>query len=132
MSNHMFEDEWGEVIDRGDAGLIEIRWFDATETMSRDQFNAWLDNFAGLVEQARRPGILVDATAFRMSMENMDGKYRDDNIIPRYNAAGVQRFAFLMPEGMPAIGAPPAAEGPSEYLAAYFGRRARATAWLRG
>ena len=132
MPKHMFEDEWGEVIDRPEAGLIEIRWFDGTATMSRAQFNAWLDNFAGLVEQTRRPGVLVDATGFQMAMEHMDGEYRDANIIPRYNAAGVQRFAFLMPAGMPAIGSPPAKEGPSDYLVAYFGRRADATAWLRG
>jgi hypothetical protein len=36
----------------------------------------------------------------------MDGPWRDANIIPRYNAAGVKKFAH-MPEGMPMIGEPP-------------------------
>lgn len=65
-----------------------------------------------------------------MPMEQMDGEWRDANIIPRYNAAGVQRFAFLMPDGMPAIGAPPVHEGPAEYPTAYFGTRRDAFAWL--
>jgi hypothetical protein len=36
----------------------------------------------------------------------MDGPWRDVNIIPRYNAAGVRKFAFHMPDGMPMIGEP--------------------------
>ena len=51
-------------------------------------------------------------------------------IIPRYNQAGVEKFAFLMPEGMPAIDAPPAPEEPVSFPTAYFGSRADATARL--
>ena len=57
--------------------------------------------------------------------------WRDANIIPRYNAAGVKKFAFIMPAGMPAIGDDPAPEGPAHYPTAYFGSRAEALAWLR-
>jgi hypothetical protein len=70
--------------------------------------------FAGHVESTRRQGILVDSTSFRMATHEMDPGWRDANIIPRYNAAGVRRFAFHMPEGMPAIGAEPAPEGPGQ------------------
>jgi hypothetical protein len=131
MAEHLFEDKWGEIVDRPDHSLVEIRWFDATSTMGREEFNAWLDGFAGRVEECKRPGVLVDATQFRMSMDNMDGKYRDENIIPRYNAAGVRKFAFLMPVGMPAVGKPPITEGPADYPTAYFGARSDAIAWLR-
>ena len=48
-----------------------------------------------------------------MPMARMDLAWRDANIIPRYNTAGVKRFAFLMPAGMPAIGTPPSPEGPA-------------------
>jgi len=40
---------------------------------------------------------LIDSTAFRMSPARTDGPWRDANIIPRYNAAGVTKFAFHMP-----------------------------------
>ena len=129
-STIVYEDRWGEVLDRPDVGVIEIRWFDSTAGLDSDTFNDWLAGFAGVVEETERELVLVDGTAFRMSMASMDGEWRDRNIIPRYNAAGVRRFAFLMPEGMPAIGAPPAPEGPATFPTAYFGSRASAIEWL--
>ena len=116
MSGHIVhEDHWGSTIDRPEDDFIEIRWYDATAAMSGDDFNAWLARFAGEVEAAGRSGILVDSMVFRMDMAHMDGAWRDAHIIPRYNAAGVRKFAFLMPTGMPAIGAAPAKEGPAEF-----------------
>src|SRR5262249_35780517 len=110
---HGYEDRWGAVIDHGDAGYIEIRWYDATEARSAGEWQDWLTHFAGAVERLGRPGVLVDATRFLMDPAKMSLHWRDAHIIPRYNGAGVQKFAFLMPDGMPAIGAPPAAEGPA-------------------
>ena len=126
----VYDDEFGSMIDWADDDYVEIRWYDATAAMTRDQFNRWLEGFAGGVEQAGRSGVLVDSIQFAMDMSQMDGEWRDANIIPRYNAAGVRKFAFLMPAGMPAIGAEPAKEGPADYPTAYFGTRAEAVAWL--
>lgn len=128
VSEIVYEDLHGEVIDRGD--FVEIRWFDATSELDSEGFNAWLALFAGIVEERRRPGVLVDGLAFLMDPAHMDGEWRDANIIPRYNAAGVRRFAFVMPAGMPAIGAAPAPEGPGDFPTGYFGRREDAIAWL--
>ncbi len=124
-------DEWGEVIDRPTDGVLEIRWYDSTSTMSSDEFNQWLSRFATTVENRLRPGVLVDGTSFLMSDE-MDAAWRDANIIPRYNSAGVKRFAFLMPAGMPLIGQDPAPEGPGEFPTGYFGTRQDAMEWLAG
>jgi hypothetical protein len=128
--NQVYEDRFGAVLDHGDAGYIEIRWYDATEDMSADQFQGWLSEFAGQVERARRPGALIDTTSFLMDRANMDDDWRDANIIPRYNAAGVEKFAFLVPEGMPAVGQPPAPLGPADFPTAYFARRQDALDWL--
>ena len=57
--------------------------------------------------------------------------WRDEHIIPRYNAAGLKKFAFIMPEGMPAIGAAPEKEGSANFPTAYFGSRNDALAWLK-
>lgn len=132
MASVAFTDQWGEVIDRPEQNTIEIRWFDSTATMRGPEFNAWLSRSAAEVERAGRSGVLVDGLAFAMPTDQMDGVWRDANIIPRYNDAGVARFAFLMPPGMPAIGAPPATEGPATYPTAYFGTRRSAMAWLAG
>lgn len=128
----VYNDSHGAMIDWPDDDYVEIRWYDATKDITAQQFNEWLAGFAGGVETAKRSGVLVDAVQFQMDMSIMDMEYRDANIIPRYNVAGVKKFAFLMPAGMPAIGAPPAPEGPADFPTAFFGTRADALAWLQG
>jgi len=134
MNDHavtqVYEDRFGAVTDRADAGYVEIRWYDTTETMTVAQFHDWLDRFAGEVERRRRAGVLVDGTSFLMNQSNMDDEWRNEYIVPRYNAAGVRKFAFHMPEGMPAIGQAPAVEGPASFPTAYFARRQAALDWL--
>ena len=129
-ATYVYEDRWGAVIDHGDAGYVEIRWYDSTDAMSRDEFQQWLTAFAKEVQRLRRPGILVDATRFLMDPAKMNSEWRDANIVPHYNAAGVKKFAFIMPEGMPAIGSPPEVEGPAAFPTAYFARRQQALDWL--
>ncbi len=126
----VYGDRWGEIIDRPDTDVIEIRWFDTTSEMTAGEFNRWFAQFAGEVERAGRTKVLVDSTRFRMPMDRMDAAWRDANIIPRYNAAGVNGFAFLMPDTMPAIGAPPIVDGPAQFPTAYFGIREAALTWL--
>ncbi len=67
-----------------------------------------------------------------MDPAGLDMGWRDEQIIPRYNAAGVKKFAFLMPAAMPAIGADPAPEGPADFPTAYFAECTQAQAWLDG
>jgi hypothetical protein len=99
MTEQVYEDRWGEVFDRPSADLVELRWFDTTAEMSAQEFQGWLAKLAECVEGCGRSRVLVDSTSFRMSPTKMDGPWRDDHIIPRYNAAGVGKFAFHMPEG---------------------------------
>lgn len=125
-----YEDKWGEIAHRPSSGVIEIRWFDSTEAMTGNQFNEWLATFASHVELTGARRCFVDAIQFRMSPQKMNAGWRDKNIIPRYNKAGVEKFAFLMPTGMPLIGQTPAPEGPARFPTGYFGTRAGAFAWL--
>jgi hypothetical protein len=129
---NVWEDRFGAVIDRADVQCLEIRWYDTTAGMSAGEFQDWLSGFAAEVERRKRPGILVDATSFLMDPANMDGEpdWRYENIVPHYNTGGVRKFAFHMPDGMPAIGGTPEKEGPSDFLTGYFGRRQDALDWL--
>jgi hypothetical protein len=131
-AEHLYEDRWGEIIDRPATDLVELRWYDTTAAMSAEQFQEWLATFAAHVERLHRPRVLVDGTRFLMDPANLNDAWRDANIIPRYNAAGVRRFAFHFPEGMPAIDAPPAVEGPADFPTGYFARRQEALDWLAG
>jgi hypothetical protein len=126
----VYEDRWGEVFDRPSIDVIELRWFDTTAGMTGAEFQAWLSKFAECVERCGRSRVLIDSTTFRMSPANMDGPWRDANIIPRYNAAGVTKFAFQMPDGMPMTGEPPAVEEPGRFPTGYFGGRQDALDWL--
>ena len=128
----VYNDQWGEIIDHPDHDCVEIRWYDTTSDMSGDDFNRFLDAYAGQVEACGRANGLIDGVQFKMDMAKMHMGWRDEHIIPRYNAAGVTKFAFIMPAGMPAIGAPPAPEGPADFPTGYFGTRAEALAWFRG
>jgi hypothetical protein len=126
----VYDDKWGSIIDHPQADYIEIRWYDTTSAMTADEFKQWLSLFASQEERLRRKGALTDATRFFMDRANLDDEWRDANIIPRYNAAGIKKFAFIFPDGVPMIGQPPAVEGSGKFPTAYFGRRADALAWL--
>ncbi len=129
-ADHLYEDQWGACIDRPDDGYIEIRWYDSTEAFTKDEFNEWLTGFADVVLARHRAAILVDATAFKMDPSFMDMEWRDANIVPRYHEAGLTKFAFQMPAGMPLIGSQPAPEGVANYPTGYFGTRRDALDWL--
>lgn len=61
------------------------------------------------------------------------GAWRDQEIIPRYNAAGASRFAFIVPLGAPGTvreGKRPAREPPGEFPTAYFDDRRDALNWF--
>jgi len=126
------EDRWGEILDRPQLDLLELRWFDSTAAMTGDDFKQALATFAEHAERARRGGALVDGTGFLMDPAHLDAEWRDANIIPCYNAAGIQRFAFHMPAGVLMIGSVPALEPPGLFPTGYFGARQQALDWLAG
>ncbi len=127
----VYGDQWGDILDRPGDSCVEIRWHDTTVDMTRDDFQEFLEVFAAAVEACGRPGCLIDAVVFRMDTALMDAAWRDQHIIPRYNSAGVGKFAFIMPAGMPAIGAEPSPEGSAHFPTAYFATRTDALKWLQ-
>jgi hypothetical protein len=126
----VYEDRWGIVVDHEGLNLLETRWYDTTTDLTGSEFNSWLGAFADHLERLGRSRILVDATCFRMDPTRVDTHWRDTQIIPRYETVGVQKLAFHMPAGMPAVGRPPRPEGPATFPTAYFDSRARALRWL--
>jgi hypothetical protein len=127
----LYEDDWGSIIDRPEAGYTEIRWFDTTSDLDREAFNAFLKTYASTLEARPGRSALVDSTSFRMDRRHMDNAWRDANIVPRYNAAGLRKFAFILPAGGPLIGQAPSKEGPAQFPTGYFGTRRDALAWLK-
>jgi len=83
------------------ARVIGIEWKDATSSMTDEDFKSELQLFASLVEAKKAHGILVDVVHFRHKIGPGMQEWRVKNISSRYCAAGVQRFAFLLPAGAP-------------------------------
>lgn len=126
----VYEDTYGAVIDHGNEGFIEIRWYDTTSEMSAEEFKGWLSKFADLVDQSESKSVLVDGTSFLMDGMGETMDWRDELIVPRYNSAGITKFAFHLPAGSPPIGTTPTPEGPANFPTGYFATRAEATEWL--
>ena len=77
--------------------------------------------------------MFIDATQFFHDFGEGVLDWRDEHVIPRYNAAGVTRFAFLMPEGTPNTvesGAQSRVEGRATFPTGWFTTREAAYAWL--
>ena len=76
---------------------IGIDWKQTTAGMSAEQFKTELALFASHVEKHKARGILVDVSRVRHKVAPEVQQWRLKHISSRYNAAGVQRFAFLLP-----------------------------------
>jgi len=125
----MVQNDWGVIVDHSD--VLELRWLRSTSTMTDGGFMATLCLFATEAEKARPRALFIDATQFEHTFGPGIMEWRDAHIIPRYGAAGVRRFAFLMPVGFPRAGAE-AVEGPAVFPTKWFVDRREAFEWLRG
>ena len=120
--------DWGVIVDH--TGVLELRWLPSTSSMTDGGFMATLCLFASEAERTRPQGLFIDATEFRHSFGPGVMAWRDAHIIPRYGAAGVRKFAFLMPASFPDAGRE-AIEGPAIFPTKWFVERQTALTWLR-
>jgi len=133
MTEELYRDEYGALLHDPDRGVLELSWYEQTESMRDEEFMAWLDRYAGAAEDHKVRGLLVDLTSFKGQPGEQTGPWRDEHIIPRYNGAGVQRMAYLLAEGSPGTvesGGEPSPEPGARFPTGYFGTRERAESWL--
>jgi hypothetical protein len=127
--------QWGVVLDHRGYGTLELRWLPTTREMGDDGFKETLELLAGETERLRPSNLLVDSMEFFHRMGEGVNEWRDANIVPRYNAAAVRKFAFIVPEGVPGTvesGGVPAVDGPANFPTGWFSSRERAYRWLQG
>ena len=113
-----------------DHGLVELVWTDATADMSDADFQEQLALFSTLAQRHRARALRVGARAFQHKMSAEIGDWRDRTIIPRYNDAGVDRFAFVLAEAAALPPEQPARQGGPRYPTRFFHGRDQALAWL--
>jgi hypothetical protein len=130
MHTTLHDDTFLKILWDGNTSVIGIDWKEATTSMTDDDFKAELERFAGFVEAKKAQGILVDVARFRHKMGPGVQEWRVKNISTRYSAAGVRRFAFLLPADAPV---PPmmnqSATG-ENFLTSGFNSVEQAMAWL--
>jgi hypothetical protein len=128
MAEELVRNPWGVIVRDGE--LLELRWLPSTATMNDGGFMATLCLFAWEAERARPRGLLIDAREFRHRFGDGVMAWRDAHIIPRYGAAGIGKFAFLMPASFAEPGRE-AVEGPAVFTTKWLDNRDDALEWLR-
>ena len=122
---------WGIILHHEDWQTLELRWL-AVELSDAD-FKETLTLLADLGEQYKPRFMIIDATEFHHQFGPGVMEWRDEKIIPRYGAAGVTKFAFLVNPGFPGTvesGGHPDAEGRATFPTGWFSTRERAYQWL--
>jgi hypothetical protein len=134
LPSELARNPWGVVLQHQEDRIVELRWLPTTASMSDGAFKATLALFAAEAEKVRPSFLLIDALQFRHTFGEGVMAWRDDHIIPRYGAAGVQKFAFHVPGGFPntmEAGGTEAVEGPAIFPTAWFSKREHALEWFR-
>ncbi len=124
---------WGVVLDHRQWRTLELRWLPATRDMTDEGFKETLELLASAGERLGPRFMLVDGTDFHHQSGEGVMEWRAEHIVPRYNSAGVTKFAFLAPAGSPGTvesGAAPAVEDGANFQTAWFSGREGAYQWL--
>jgi hypothetical protein len=124
---------WGAILNHERWRTLELSWLASTSEMSDEGFKETLELFAAEGERDKPAYMIIDATKFQHELGDGVLEWRDQQIIPRYNAAGVKKFALLWPEGTPGTvesGGTPEPEGSANFPTGSFTSRDRAYQWL--
>ncbi len=133
MTEELHRDEFGTIIHRPEHRILELKWFHGSANMTDDDFMRSMERYAAYAEKRRTPNMLVDVTEFKHTPGADVGPWRDEHVVPRYNAAGVQKFAFLVPTGASGTveaGAQPKNVPPGTFPTGYFVDRQRILEWF--
>lgn len=127
-------DDWGQVIHYPEWNSLELRWLPSTTDAADSDLKATMGLFADEAVRRRPASLIVDTTEFRHLWGDGMMEWRDAEIIPRYNQAGVTKFAFIANPNYPGrtveAGADPAPEGPATFPTGWFKTREGAYEWL--
>ena len=116
------------------ASLMSFVWTEKSVAMTVDDYKDAIREYAGLVLEHRARYALVDLRKFRYRVEDADvlRSWWADEIAPLYNQAGLEKFAFVLPEGeqAPPDETPAKAEAGEKFVTKQFGSKQAAISWL--
>jgi hypothetical protein len=128
------KDQWGQIVFYDEWNSLELKWLPSTAGATDADLRATMTVFAQEAADRHPNTLIVDTTDFRHAWGDGMMEWRDAEIIPRYNQAGVTRFAFIANANYPGptveAGAVPAPEGPARFPTGWFKTREAAYEWL--
>ena len=126
--------EWGTITYYPQWNTLELKWDRKTRSMGDDGFGEALQVFADHGLKLRPRFMIVDSTEFFHTPGEDVLAWRDEHIVPLYNDAGVEKFAFLVTGSMPGTvekGAEPAPDSPAaRFPTGWFETKQRMYEWL--
>src|SRR5215831_18021933 len=93
--------KWGTIIHYPQWQTLELKWDASTRSMTDDGFKQTLQILADQGLKVRPRFMIIDATEFLHRPGEGTLAWRDEHIVPLYNDAGVEKFAFLTTAAMP-------------------------------
>jgi hypothetical protein len=128
------DDQWGQVVFYAEWNSLELKWLPSTGDATDADLKTTMEVFAQEAVNRHPRTLIVDTTEFHHAWGDGMTHWRDAEIIPRYNAAGVVKFAFIANPSYPRptveAGAVPASEGPAKFPTGWFKTREAAYQWL--
>ena len=125
--------EWGTVTHHPQWQTLELKWDASTRSMTDDGFKQTLQILADQGLKVRPRFMIIDATEFFHRPGGGTLAWRDEHIVPLYNDAGIEKFAFLTTAAMAGTvekGGQPKPDGPARFPTAWFETKQRMYAWL--
>jgi hypothetical protein len=77
-------------------GVLRLVWTEKTANMTDEEFKRALSLYADYASKHRTTGLLVDVRNFHHHPGPEIGKWRSEEIVPRYETAGVKKFAYVI------------------------------------
>lgn len=114
-----------------DSGILKLVWSENTARMTDEDFKAALVYLAEQTEKLEAKGLLVDVEQFRFNPPSQLGEWRAQSITPRYNKAGVKKFAFVHGNKFPEKAGDGERYPGEEFLTHHFSSEDGAKKWLK-
>jgi hypothetical protein len=96
--------------------------------MTADDFKLALEHLSDHIGEQSATGTLIDVRSFRFRMTPELDSWRQERIIPAYNAGGLKRFAYVLPPNVPYRPGDGGAE--ARFTTDYFDDLDDARSWL--
>ena len=127
-------DKWSKLIFYPDWNSLELKWLPTTREATEEDARSSMEMFASEAVNRRPDTLIVDTTEFFHRFGEGFEEWREVSIIPKYNASGVKKFAFVMSPDYPGqtveSGLEPTSEGKMAFPTGWFRTREHAYEWL--